>query len=269
MIYGVLLILIVFLYVYFHFSKRIPILMYHRIATVRGDRNSLPKEKFEEQLKYIFEQGYHSITIEQLEAHLLHNKELPEKPIVLTFDDAYQDNLTTAMPLLEKYHQLGNVFSIANWQGKENRWENFGKEITKTMDKEELLQWQNQGHYVGSHTMDHPFLSDCHEERLQHELADSKIATENITGKKVTCICYPYGNFNGKVLEEAKKCGYNLGLGIFDHVPLWTIDVMALPRIPVPSHQKMWEFKLKISSIHMLFVFLRRVERCFKRMVRK
>ena len=46
-------------YLYFHFHNRIPILMYHRIATVSGDRNALPAEKFEKQLSYLSSHGYH------------------------------------------------------------------------------------------------------------------------------------------------------------------------------------------------------------------
>lgn len=265
MCYLYLLIILLFIYIYFHFSKRIPILMYHRIATVPGDRNSLPAEKFEEQLQYLVSKGYNSISIDQLEGHLVQGKQLPPKPVVLTFDDGYKDNLTVAMPLLEKYKQIGNVFSIANWQGKENRWENFGKPITMTMDKEELLQWQAAGHYIGSHTMDHPFLSQCPAERLRFELSASKTDIEALTQKQINCICYPYGDFSEEVIVEAEKCGYKLGLGIFDQVPLWTQNLLALPRIPVPSHQKMWEFKLKVSSIHIIFVWLRQLERTFKR----
>lgn len=267
--YFYLSILLVAICVYHHFSKRIPILMYHRITTVPGDRNALPPEKFEEQLQYLSSQGYHSVSIEQLEAHLLCDKELPSKPIVLTFDDGYQDNLTTALPLLQKYNQIGNVFSITHWQGTENMLRNFGKEPTVTMNEEELRQWQNAGHYVGSHTLDHPFLSKCSPEQLHHELADSKTEIENITGKPATCICYPYGDFDSKVTVEAKKCGYHIGLAIFDHVPLWTQELMALPRIPIPSHQKMWEFKLKVSSIHIIFIWLRQTERNLKRILKK
>ena len=90
-------------------------------------------------MQYLEEKGFHSITMEQLESHILHGSPLPDKPIVLTFDDGYKDNVETALPILKKYHQIGNVFSIANWRGKENKWENFGKELTVTMNDEELL----------------------------------------------------------------------------------------------------------------------------------
>lgn len=77
------------------------------------------------------------------------------------------------------------------------------------------------------------------------------------------------GDFNEEVIEEAKKCGYRLGLGIFYGVPLWKQNPLALPRIPIPARQPMWEFKLKVSSIHLLFVWLRQMERTVKKKVRK
>ena len=66
-----ILFILLLAYIYYHFRKRVPILMYHRIATVKGDRNSLPVEKFEEQMQYLEEKGFHSITMEQLESHIL------------------------------------------------------------------------------------------------------------------------------------------------------------------------------------------------------
>lgn len=269
MLYIFIIILSVLLYTYYHFYNRVPILMYHRIASVSGDRNALPAEKFEEQLKYLSARGFHSITVETLQEHLLHGMPLPNKPVVLTFDDGYEDNFSVALPLLKQYGQVGNVFSIGNWIGKENRWENFGKALTRTMNESELADWRKDGHYVGSHTMDHPFLSDCDEERLHDELAESKRFFDTLNGKPTECLCYPYGDFNTTVIKEAKHCGYKLGLAIFYNVPLWTQDLLALPRIPIPARQPMWEFKLKVSSVHLLFVWLRQIERNFKKKFRK
>lgn len=256
-------------YLYFHFHNRIPILMYHRIATVSGDRNALPAEKFEKQLSYLSSHGYHSITINQLQDYFLQKKKLPSKPVILTFDDGYKDNFTTALPLLQKHHHVGNVFPISDWIDKENKWENFGKELTTTMSKNELQKWQAAGHYIGSHTVSHPFLTRCSRAETAEELEKSKKHLETLTGNRIECICYPYGDFNGVVVEEAERAGYKLGLGIFYNVPLWSQNLLALPRIPIPSKQKMWEFKLKVSSVHIIFVGLRQLEKGFKKYIGK
>ena len=269
MLYVSIIIFSALLYTYYHFRDRVPILMYHRIASVPGDRNALPGEKFEEQMRYLEENGFHSITVEELQAHFLHGKRLPKKPVVLTFDDGYEDNFSAALPILKKYRHVGNVFPIANWIGRENKWENFGKAPTRTMNESELALWRDEGHYVGSHTMDHPSLSRCDADRLHDELSGSKRFFENLNEKPVECLCYPYGDFDKKVMQEAEKCGYKLGLAIFYDVPLWTQDLLALPRIPIPARQPMWEFKLKVSRIHLIFIWLRQLERRFKKTFRK
>ena len=66
--------------------------------------------------------------------------------------------------------------------------------------------------------------------------------------------------------KYSKKANYKMAFAIFENVPLWHINLFALPRIPIPSHQKMWEFKLKVSSIHIIFVAMRKWEREFKQL---
>lgn len=256
-------------FVWLHVRRRVPILMYHRIATVPGDRNSLPPEKFTEQMAYLKRKNFHTITMDQLEAYYYDHAPLPKNPIVLTFDDAYTDTYTTALPILKRYGHVGNVFSISNWQGTVNTWEHFGKKLTTTMTKDELLSWEKEGNYAGPHTMDHPFLTKCDDERLMKELKDSRLAMEGLTGKSKTCICYPYGDIDRRVTKAASHVGYRLGLGIFYNLPLWTEDRLALPRVPIPARQPMWEFKLKVSSIHLLFIAMRQWERKIKKIIRK
>jgi peptidoglycan/xylan/chitin deacetylase (PgdA/CDA1 family) len=206
--------------------------------------------------------------MDQLYAHYVLGEKLPPKPVVLTFDDGYADNLYTAMPIMQKYNMIGNVFVIANWIGKENKWENFGKAPTVTMTEQELQEWQNAGNYIGSHTVSHPNLNLCDKLQLIEELSHSKKSLDLIAGTDIKSICYPYGNFNNLVIEAAREAGYKIGLAIFNQAPIWNFNILALPRIPIPSGQKMWEFKLKVSKLHMLFVILRQVERKTKKLFR-
>ena len=76
----------------------------------------------------------------------------------------------------------------------------------------------------------------------------------------------PIWFFNQQVINIVKKANYKMAFAIFENVPLWHIDLFALPRIPIPSHQKMWEFKLKVSSMHIIFVAMRKWERQFKQL---
>lgn len=161
------------------------------------------------------------------------------------------------------------VFPIYNWIGKANKWENFGKQETTTMTKEELYLWLDSKMDVQVHTLNHPFLTQCKDEQLIDEVNKSKQQFEKLLGKPMDYLCYPYGFFDERVIQIVKKAGYKMAFAIFDNVPLWHINLFALPRIPIPSHQKMWEFKLKVSSIHVIFIAMRKWERDFKRLKRK
>lgn len=261
-------ILIISAIFYYKFYNKIPILMYHRIADVPGDRNSLPPKKFEQQLQYLHSKGYTTINMDQLYSHYALGQSLPKKSVVLTFDDAYADNLYTAMPIMQKYNMIGNVFAITNWIGKQNKWENFGKQPTRTMNEKELLEWKNAGNYIGSHTCNHPFLVNCPLKELIRELSASKTHLCELTHSDVISICYPYGSFNSDVIKASVESGYKIGLAIFNNAPIWKFNLLALPRIVIPSGQKMWEFKLKVSKIHMIFIILRQLEKNLKKLFR-
>ncbi len=270
MLYIILsLIIFILFYLYLRFSTRIPILMYHRIADVPGDRNALPVEKFIDQLDYLSQNGYHSVTMEDVYLHYTKQKKLPSKSVLLTFDDGYKDNFVTALPLLKKYRMTAVVFPIANWMGKANQWENFHKEATMTMSVTELQAWRDSGMEIASHTVNHPFLSTCKGSQLQDELIHSKQRLTKLLKVPIDFLCYPYGNFNLATILAAKNAGYKAAFAIFDQVPLWNIDVYALPRIQISARQSINEFKLKVSKIHTIFIAMRQFERWFKKTTRK
>lgn len=268
MLIFVLLIFAAILF-YIRFYNRIPILMYHRLADIPGDRNALPPEKFLEQLHFLKQKGYHTATMHEVWAHYTMGKKLPKKSVLLTFDDGYADNFTIALPLLQKFQMRAAVFPISNWIGKENKWENFNKELTTTMTDEQLRAWLAAGMEIGAHSVNHPFLAGCRPDVLLREVSECKQALKNRLGYDIDFFCYPYGNFSPTVISALKAAGYKGAFAIFDRVPLWNTDVYALPRIPIPARQRMWEFRLKVSRAHIVFLLLRQLERWFKRHFRK
>lgn len=249
---------------YKHFSAYIPILMYHRIADVPGDRNALPPDKFQEQLDYMYKNGYSTITMQMLYDYYTKNTPLPPKPVLLTFDDGYEDNYQIALPLLKERNMSAVVFPITNWIGKENKWENFNKALTRTMTLEQLKEWHAAGMEIASHTVNHPFLTECDKSKLIFELRESKNYLEEVLQIKIQFLCYPYGYFNKNAINIAQSVGYKAAFAIFNDVPLHPIYLFALPRISIPAYQSLWEFKLKISQIHILFILLRKIERFLK-----
>lgn len=258
-------IIVLFIFLYKKTAYYVPILMYHRIANVEKDRNSLPPDKFAWQMQFLHENGFHTITPEMLYNFYTNGDALPAKPILLTFDDGYEDNYTIALPLLKQYGMTAVVFPIAGWIGRKNHWENFGKQETTTMTWEQLKVWQSSGQAIASHTMEHPFLGSCSDTVMAAELHDSREKLNEKLGIRTDFLCYPYGDFNEKVVSAAKHAGYKAAFAIFEGISLSHVDLYALPRIPIPAHQSQWEFRLKISRLFIIFIAMRKLERDFKR----
>lgn len=254
---------LIYIITYLKFKNYIPILMYHRIGD-ENDRNCLSPEDFEAEIKYLKDHNYKTITPDEFLTHYEKRGDLPKKSIMLTFDDAYKDTFQVALPILKKYNMKAVVFPITNFLDKENNWEKMGKEKTSTMSVEDLKIWQKDGNAIGSHTKSHYFLTQIKEDTLEEELRDSKDFIEEHF-KDCISICYPYGDVDKKVSKKAKDMGYQMGFAIFENAPLWNIDIMRLPRVPISKNTTLQSFKKKISPYHIVYLYMRQVERKVKK----
>ena len=172
-----------------------PILMYHHIAepprwadAIRRDL-SLPPAQFEDHLKYLSEAGYHSIYLEDLIRHLTLGEPLPEKPIILTFDDGYDDAYKEAYPLLKKYDFVGTFFIITDF-----------------VEKDEYLTWEQiklmgeGGMEIESHSHTHADLGGKPLDYIVWQVLRSKELIEAHTNRTVRFFCYPSGQYDELVM---------------------------------------------------------------------
>jgi len=257
----IFLILILLFIIYQRLSKEVPILMYHRIANIPNDRNTVSPAMFEQHLKYLKSHGYTTISLYELYDHITNKAPLPPKAIVLTFDDGYDDNFSNALPLLIQYGMTATVCVISDWIGRDNDWENYkNKPHCHTMNREQLQQWLQQGMHICAHTTSHPFLSKLDNSMILQELTNCKSTLEQQLGIPIEFLCYPYGDFDDRVINIAKQTGYKAALAIFKDTSFWCTNVFALKRVVVSSRQPLWEFALKVSTLHMFFIGIRILE---------
>ncbi len=177
---------------------KVPSLMYHAVSDACWGIQSLfvSPARMEEQLRYLTENGYTPIWFEDLG-----RADQIEKPILLTFDDGYDDNYTELFPLLKKYNVKATVFVIVDLLGTEHY---LTKEQVKELSDSGLVSIQ-------SHTMTHPYLSDCTEEQLEQELYQSKLEIARLTGKEPFVLCYPSGRYSDASLAKTANY-YEYGL---------------------------------------------------------
>ena len=169
----------------------VPVLMYHAVGDeIWGYSDLFVSEAgMEEQLQYLQENGYEPIWFSDL-AHI----EDYEKPVILTFDDGYDDNYTVLYPLLEKYQTKATIFVIGNAMGSQHK-----------MTQEQVYELAASGLVsIQSHTYTHGNLSAMDEAALRQEMELSNAALAAATGQIPYVLCYPEGKYSHLTMDVAK-----------------------------------------------------------------
>jgi peptidoglycan/xylan/chitin deacetylase (PgdA/CDA1 family) len=183
----------------------VPILMYHHIGladpgadAIRQDLSVSPAN-FEAQLRYLIARGYEPITLESLVLHLQIGQPLPAKPVILTFDDGFEDQYTNAYPLLEKYGFVGTFFIITSFADE-------GRPEYMSWSEIEFLH--AQGMEIGSHSYTHPSLKGKSFDYLVWQVLGSKEAIEARTHQPVRAFSYPSGQYDQLAIDVLRSAGY-------------------------------------------------------------
>ena len=219
-------------------NKKIPILMYHSISYEKENILRVPKENFRNQMKYLKDNNYTTLTLDELYSYMKTGKDLPNKPIVITFDDGYKDNYTNAYPILKEFNLKATIFVITNTIDHEKDY------LTST----EIKLMDSNNIRIESHTSSHEHLDQISYVDNVNTMKTSKIKLEKILNKKIDYIAYPYGGYTSNTIKAAKQSGYKLAFstefGLIDK----NDNIYSLGRIFVNSNFSLEEFKVKLTS---------------------
>lgn len=186
-------------------KAEVPILCYHNIREIRPNASELIKTytvtpaAFKEQMKALYDNGFHTILPDQLYEYLEHNKPLPAKPIMITFDDTREEQYSLAAVDMKKYNFKG-VFFIMTVSINRSGY------LTKTQIKE----LSDEGNTIGAHTWDHHMVTKYVEKDWNIQLIKPKKLLETITNKPVKYFAYPFGLWNNTAIAQVKNCEYKL-----------------------------------------------------------
>jgi len=236
---GALFIIVVFSWIVWP-TTGVPILAYHQVSE-EDDIYSVTGEQFEEQMKYLQENGYHAISLEDLFKSYQGQVKLPGKPVIITFDDGYEDNYLTALPIMEKYGMRATVFVVPSLVG-----------TTEYLSWQQVKALVERHTEIGSHTMSHVALNEISPEEQRHEIEDSKRVLEQHISKPVVFFAYPYGQFTATTQQILREAGYQGACSGIAGLNPNSTDAYALKRINVP-HPKygLWEFRLRLFRAHL------------------
>lgn len=201
------------------------IIMYHSINPVgrKDTKLVVSVNSFQRQIHFLKKFHYNVISLENLGELISKEKRIPQKTVVITFDDGFKDNFTYAFPILKKYQLPATFFIIVSEVGLADR-----------LNWQEIRAMQGSGLVsIGSHTLSHPFLTRLNEERQRKEIFESKIILEERLGQPVKTFSYPNTNFNERIKQMVKQAGFKLAVTVLPEKKFSNDDLYALRRIPI------------------------------------
>ena len=264
----------------YHLSTkdRLRVLAYHGVED---------SDKFEAQLQYLT-RNFNFVDLKSLYEHLHSNRKLPEKPLLITFDDGDISVYENGLPLLKKYSIPSILFVITDlintrkpfwWEeiryhlgkeeGHKKSWEaktwknqqrleyledlrsekNLPPLTRNQLTTQQLKELQSAGMEIANHSHTHPMFDMCTDSEIRVEL---KISSEILNSMDFSenVFAYPNGNFDLKAERLLQESGINLAF-LFDHkINSGEIDPLRISRIRVDSDTELKEFKVKVSGLH-------------------
>lgn len=241
-IVGVITLIIgIAIFIHLH-SFGIPVLNYHLINSQKINALAITPQEFDEQMAYLHNNGYHTISPDELLDYMQDHKTLPDNPILITFDDGYQDAYTEAYPILKKYNFKATVFLITDYIGNSNRY----------LTWEQVKEMHDGGFSFGSHTLSHISLSAVTNEEAEFQLIKSKEAIEWRLKKPVRYFAHPGGFYNQATSQLLRDAGYRAAFTVNLGRVNTDSDVYALRRIPIFETGNLFRsfwLRLKITQL--------------------
>jgi peptidoglycan/xylan/chitin deacetylase (PgdA/CDA1 family) len=209
-------------------TVRVPILTYHRVHLYATElTKSIPDETvepetFAAEMRALARAGFHTISQTQLFRAMFDGAPLPSKPVLITVDDGYVDDVTNILPVLKRYHMVATFYIITG------RFHEPG-----FVNRREVLELDDAGMDIGAHTVSHVPLNAVPTSEMVRQIVDSKRALQRILGHFVYFFAYPYGAYDAAVVDEVRKAGFVLAVTTKGGTVESSQAPLTMPRIHV------------------------------------
>ena len=206
-------------------SVHVPVLTYHRVAPLSAVGQldlKVDPANFVDELSALHAAGYHTIHQAQLFGALYKGAALPHKPIIISVDDGYIDDVTRILPALERFHMVATFFVITG-RMTEPGFLNAGQ----------IRQLDQAGMDVGDHTAHHVDLRLLTPGELRSETAGSRHVLDQVLGHPVYYFAYPFGTFNSNVVSAVRSAGFTMAYTTAGGITESTTAPLTMPRAHV------------------------------------
>lgn len=236
-------------------AQRVSVIIYHEIVDSPQEKPLgkafITRVQFEEQMRYLYEQGFTTLSMQELVEFMQCRRNVPKKSVVINFDDGWSSQ-RKAFPILNQYNFKAS-FWIITGDGYGDVY--FRPEEIKAIDAHP--NWE-----VGSHTVTHPWNSgsnlmtwlNCYpagrsREDVRRELADSKARLEQLLNHRVTMLAWPCGWYNRPLIQMAQENGYEILLTTIGKANVKGGNVLEIRRFFVDGCSSIDDFKSIVEYI--------------------
>ena len=241
---------------------KLKILVYHQIVSGDSYHGDYPwavtVSQLRRHLELLREWGFKTISFKDYSAYTGGATVLPNRCVILTFDDGYEEMYQNALTLLMEFGAKATFFVLGDRSLGINNWDHKrGFDRMNLIEDHKLIEMHNAGYEVGSHSMTHPVLTEVSTELAEKEIRDSKSLLENLVQEEVTTFAYPHGATNDFVKKIVEAAGYSYGCGVYSGPPKFGGDMYDIRRIPMTRRTNAIEFALKMMTPYEHYAWLR------------
>jgi peptidoglycan/xylan/chitin deacetylase (PgdA/CDA1 family)/GT2 family glycosyltransferase len=230
------------------YGMRLPVLLYHHVGPPRP--GTLPDltispETFERQVRWLARRGFVGIRPSDWLRWLRDGTGLPDKPILLTFDDGYADIADYALPVLRRYGFSAAVYIVTGQLGGTNTWDEVqGSGTHRLMTVEQIRDWAAKGIEFGAHSRTHPDLRTLSTSELAAEISGSKNDLASVLGSPVVSFAYPYGELS-EAVSEAVRTEFDLAFTVERGLNYLRTDPHLLRRINISPNDLLIDVEIR------------------------
>lgn len=248
-----------------NYPKWIPTLMYHKVPDQEMQTQHkifVTKDNFRKHLQFFKDKGFETLTFNQLKKFKsgeVDFSKFPKKPLILTFDDGYQDNLINASPLLKEFGFRAQLFLLADSKIDSNHWDHSETERPhQIVSGSERQKWKESAFEIGSHGFSHQKITQMTDEQARLELRESKKFLQEEFATEVCVYAFTYGDTTLKHARLAFDEGYDYAVNTDTGGLLLEESPYQIFRVNIFPNETIGSLRKKTSSWYRKYYYIKR-----------